>query len=55
MEDEEYDALMRTPTGLDFEAAAATFGVLHHRVSDLSQLPAAFASGSAVLEIPIDP
>lgn len=51
---EEFEALMRTPGGLDIEAAAALFETAYFRVEDLSQLPGAFASGSAVIEIPID-
>jgi 2-succinyl-5-enolpyruvyl-6-hydroxy-3-cyclohexene-1-carboxylate synthase len=49
----EYEALMRTPTGLDFEAAARTFGAAYRRVSDPSMLPEAFAAGSVLIEIPI--
>ncbi len=50
---DEFEALMRTPSGLDIESAAGLFGARYFRIEDPSQLPGAFAAGSAVIEIPV--
>jgi 2-succinyl-5-enolpyruvyl-6-hydroxy-3-cyclohexene-1-carboxylate synthase len=53
MDDEEFDALMRTPGGLDVRSAAGMFGTAYRLVEDPSQLPDALSGGTAVIEIPI--
>lgn len=49
----EFDALMTTPSELNIEAAAGLFDLPYFRITDLSDLPRAMDSGSAVIEIPV--
>jgi 2-succinyl-5-enolpyruvyl-6-hydroxy-3-cyclohexene-1-carboxylate synthase len=55
MGEQEFDLLMKTPGDLDIATAAASFGLSHELVEDLSRLPAALEAGTAVIEIPTDP
>ena len=53
MEPAEFDALMTTPSDLNIEAAAAMFDLPHFRVTNLTALPEALTSGTAIIEIPV--
>jgi 2-succinyl-5-enolpyruvyl-6-hydroxy-3-cyclohexene-1-carboxylate synthase len=54
MSEEEFEALLGTPRGIDVARAADLFGIDYRRVEDLSDLQAALATGSALVEIPVD-
>jgi 2-succinyl-5-enolpyruvyl-6-hydroxy-3-cyclohexene-1-carboxylate synthase len=54
-----YERHIATPTGLDFAAAAALYGLAHERVADMAGFRAALAralpsSGSSLIEVPSD-
>ena len=51
---EEFESLFGTPTGLDCERAAALWGVPHRRLEHVDELAAGFATGSEVIEIPVE-
>ena len=53
--EEEFEALMSTPGGMDVKAAAGLFGLDHRLVDDLAGLPAALAAGTGIIEIPLLP
>ncbi len=53
--EEEFEALMTTPGGMDVKAAAGLFGLGHRLVDDLAGLPAALAAGTGIIEIPLLP
>ena len=53
--EEEFEALMTTPGGMDVKAAAGLFGLRHQLVDDLAGLPAALAAGTGIIEIPVLP
>jgi 2-succinyl-5-enolpyruvyl-6-hydroxy-3-cyclohexene-1-carboxylate synthase len=56
MEADEFEKLMRTPSGLSVEAAARLYGVSFSRADNLGSLEEAFAAASAgvsVIEVPV--
>jgi 2-succinyl-5-enolpyruvyl-6-hydroxy-3-cyclohexene-1-carboxylate synthase len=52
--DEEFEALLGTPRGVDAAKAADLFGLPHRRLDALAQLPEALAAGTGLIEIPVD-
>jgi 2-succinyl-5-enolpyruvyl-6-hydroxy-3-cyclohexene-1-carboxylate synthase len=50
---EEFEALFGTPLGLDFERVAAVYDLRHRRVESLSELAAAGAEGTSLIEVPV--
>jgi 2-succinyl-5-enolpyruvyl-6-hydroxy-3-cyclohexene-1-carboxylate synthase len=50
----EYEALLGTPRGLDTGGAAALFGLRHHVLDSLSELPDELGAGSGLIEIRTD-
>jgi 2-succinyl-5-enolpyruvyl-6-hydroxy-3-cyclohexene-1-carboxylate synthase len=56
MDADEFEKLMRTPSGLSVEAAARLYGVSFSRADNLASLEEAFAAASAgvsVIEVPV--
>ena len=56
MDPDEFEALMRTPSGLSVERAAALYGLPWHLAGDLDSLTAAFEGGGdsvSVIEVPV--
>ncbi|MCB0831204.1 MAG: 2-succinyl-5-enolpyruvyl-6-hydroxy-3-cyclohexene-1-carboxylic-acid synthase [Solirubrobacterales bacterium] len=56
MDADEFEALMRTPAGLEVEKAATLYGLPFHRAPDLDALQAAFeadADAVSVIEVPV--
>ena len=51
---EEFEALLGTPRRVDAGKAADLFGVPHVRLGSLSDLPAALASGTGLIEVKVD-
>jgi 2-succinyl-5-enolpyruvyl-6-hydroxy-3-cyclohexene-1-carboxylate synthase len=51
---EEFEALLGTPRGVDVAKAAALFDLPHRRLGSLSDLPAALAAGTGLIEIKTD-
>jgi 2-succinyl-5-enolpyruvyl-6-hydroxy-3-cyclohexene-1-carboxylate synthase len=54
MAEDEFEALLGTPRGLDVAAAAKLFGIPHLRLEDLNDLGAALANGTGLIEVPVD-
>ena len=54
MENEEFEALLGTPRGIDVGRAAELFGLEHRTVADLADLPEALAAGTGLIEIQVD-
>ncbi|MEK6251887.1 MAG: 2-succinyl-5-enolpyruvyl-6-hydroxy-3-cyclohexene-1-carboxylic-acid synthase [Actinomycetota bacterium] len=54
MSEEEFEALLGTPRRIDVARAADLFGIDYRRVEDLSDLQAAMAAGTGLVEIPVD-
>jgi 2-succinyl-5-enolpyruvyl-6-hydroxy-3-cyclohexene-1-carboxylate synthase len=52
--DEEFEALLGTPRGIDAGKAAALFDLPHRRLNQLDELPDALAAGTALIEIKTD-
>lgn len=52
--DEEFEALLGTPRGVDVAKAAALFDLSHHRLDSLAELPGALAAGTGLIEIKTD-
>jgi 2-succinyl-5-enolpyruvyl-6-hydroxy-3-cyclohexene-1-carboxylate synthase len=52
--DEEFEALLGTPRGVDVAKAAALFDLPHHRIDSLDGLDAALSTGTGLIEVPID-
>jgi len=52
--DEEFEALMGTPRGIDAAKAAALFDLPHRRLESLSELPDALAAGTSLIEVRTD-
>jgi 2-succinyl-5-enolpyruvyl-6-hydroxy-3-cyclohexene-1-carboxylate synthase len=52
--DEEFEALLGTPRGVDAAKAAALFDLPHHRLRSLPELPAVLAAGTGVIEVKTD-
>jgi 2-succinyl-5-enolpyruvyl-6-hydroxy-3-cyclohexene-1-carboxylate synthase len=51
LDDEEFEALMGTPRGIDAAEAAALFDLPHRRLESLSKLPDALAAGTGLIEV----
>ncbi len=51
---EEFEALLGTPRDLDVGKAASLFGLQHHRLESLEQLPDALAAGTGLIEVEVD-
>jgi 2-succinyl-5-enolpyruvyl-6-hydroxy-3-cyclohexene-1-carboxylate synthase len=51
---EEFEALLGTPRGINVEKAAALFGLPHHRLESLADLPGALATGTGLIEVKTD-
>jgi 2-succinyl-5-enolpyruvyl-6-hydroxy-3-cyclohexene-1-carboxylate synthase len=54
LEEDEFEALLGTPAGLDPERVAALFGIEHRHVQSLAELPAALAAGSGLISVSVD-
>ncbi len=54
MSAEEFEALLGTPRPLDVAKAAALFGLPHHRLDNLDDLPGALATGTGLIEVRTD-
>ncbi len=52
--DEEFEALLGTPRGVDAAKAAALFDLPHRRLESLADLPEALAAGTGLIEIRTD-
>jgi 2-succinyl-5-enolpyruvyl-6-hydroxy-3-cyclohexene-1-carboxylate synthase len=50
----EFEALLGTPRGVDAARAANLFGLPHQRIETLSELPAALAAGTGLIEVAVD-
>ncbi|HXS47367.1 MAG TPA: 2-succinyl-5-enolpyruvyl-6-hydroxy-3-cyclohexene-1-carboxylic-acid synthase [Solirubrobacterales bacterium] len=51
---EEFEALLGTPRGVNVAKAAALFGLPHHRLNSLKDLPDALAAGTGLIEVETD-
>lgn len=49
--EEEFEALLGTPRGVDLAKAAALFELPHRRIETLAELPAALAAGTGLIEV----
>jgi 2-succinyl-5-enolpyruvyl-6-hydroxy-3-cyclohexene-1-carboxylate synthase len=49
---EEFEALLGTPRGVNVAKAAALFDLPHYHVDSFDQLPAALATGTGLIEVP---
>jgi 2-succinyl-5-enolpyruvyl-6-hydroxy-3-cyclohexene-1-carboxylate synthase len=54
MEDDEFEALLGTPRGVDVAKAAALFDLPHTRLESLADLPAALDAGTGLIELRTD-
>jgi 2-succinyl-5-enolpyruvyl-6-hydroxy-3-cyclohexene-1-carboxylate synthase len=54
MPNEEFEALLGTPRGVDTAKAAALFGLPHRRLDSLAELPEALAAGTGLIEVKTD-
>jgi 2-succinyl-5-enolpyruvyl-6-hydroxy-3-cyclohexene-1-carboxylate synthase len=54
MANEEFEALLGTPRGVDVERAAALFGVPHRRLESLGDLRPALDAGTGLIEVRVD-
>jgi 2-succinyl-5-enolpyruvyl-6-hydroxy-3-cyclohexene-1-carboxylate synthase len=52
--EDEFEALLGTPRGVDVSRAAALFDLPHHRLDSLAELPAALAAGTGLIEVKTD-
>ncbi len=52
--DDEFEALLGTPRGIDAAKAAALFDLPHHRLESLADLPIALAAGTGLIEVKTD-
>jgi 2-succinyl-5-enolpyruvyl-6-hydroxy-3-cyclohexene-1-carboxylate synthase len=52
--DEEFEALLGTPRGVDAAKSAELFGLPHHRLESLADLPGALAAGTGLIELDVD-
>jgi 2-succinyl-5-enolpyruvyl-6-hydroxy-3-cyclohexene-1-carboxylate synthase len=50
----EFEALLGTPRSVDIAKTAALFGLSHHRIRALDQLPEALAADSGLVEVAVD-
>jgi 2-succinyl-5-enolpyruvyl-6-hydroxy-3-cyclohexene-1-carboxylate synthase len=51
MAEDEFEALLGTPRGIDTAKAAALFDLPHRRLESLDELPAALAAGTGLIEV----
>jgi 2-succinyl-5-enolpyruvyl-6-hydroxy-3-cyclohexene-1-carboxylate synthase len=51
--EDEFETLLGTPRGVSVEKAADLFGLLHHKVESMGQLPAALADHAGLIEVPV--
>jgi 2-succinyl-5-enolpyruvyl-6-hydroxy-3-cyclohexene-1-carboxylate synthase len=54
MPEEEFEALLGTPRGIDTTKAAALFDLPHRRLESLDDLPQALAAGTGLIEVETD-
>ncbi|HET7589333.1 MAG TPA: 2-succinyl-5-enolpyruvyl-6-hydroxy-3-cyclohexene-1-carboxylic-acid synthase [Solirubrobacterales bacterium] len=54
MPEDEFEALLGTPRGVDAAKAAALFDLPHRRLESLAELPEALAAGTALIEVRTD-
>ena len=54
MAEEEFEALLGTPRGLDVANVARTFGISHRRIETLGDLGPALAAGTGLIEVSVD-
>jgi 2-succinyl-5-enolpyruvyl-6-hydroxy-3-cyclohexene-1-carboxylate synthase len=54
MPEDEFEALLGTPRGIDAAKAAALFDLPHLRLASLNELPAALAAGTKLIEVATD-
>ncbi|MGN6815447.1 MAG: 2-succinyl-5-enolpyruvyl-6-hydroxy-3-cyclohexene-1-carboxylic-acid synthase [Solirubrobacterales bacterium] len=54
MPNDEFEALLGTPRGVDTAKAAALFDLPHRRLESLDELPAALAAGTGLIEVETD-
>jgi 2-succinyl-5-enolpyruvyl-6-hydroxy-3-cyclohexene-1-carboxylate synthase len=52
--DEEFEALLGTPRGVDVAKAAALFDLPHRRIDSFDNLPDALATGTSLIEVKTD-
>ena len=52
--EDEFEALLGTPRGVDVAAAAALFDLPHSRLESLAELPEALAAGTGLIEVRTD-
>ncbi|HSC21986.1 MAG TPA: hypothetical protein VLC07_09680, partial [Solirubrobacterales bacterium] len=52
--EDEFEALLGTPRGVDAAKAAALFDLPHRRLDSLADLPEAFAAGTGLIEVRTD-
>lgn len=52
--EEEFEALLGTPSGVDVAKAAELFGLPHRRLEALARLPEALAAGTGLIEVKTD-
>jgi 2-succinyl-5-enolpyruvyl-6-hydroxy-3-cyclohexene-1-carboxylate synthase len=54
LENEEFEALLGTPRGVDVAKAAALFDLPHRRLGSLTELPDALVAGTGLIEVKTD-
>ncbi|HET7508569.1 MAG TPA: thiamine pyrophosphate-dependent enzyme, partial [Solirubrobacterales bacterium] len=54
MPEDEFEALLGTPRGVDATKAAALFDLPHRRLDSLDEFPAALAAGTGLIEVRTD-
>lgn len=54
MPEDEFEALLGTPRGVDVARAAALFELPHRRIETITELPAALAAGTGLIEAKVD-
>jgi 2-succinyl-5-enolpyruvyl-6-hydroxy-3-cyclohexene-1-carboxylate synthase len=54
LQGDEFETLLGTPRGVAVAKAADLFGLAHRRVDDLTDLPAALAAGTGLIEVEVD-
>jgi 2-succinyl-5-enolpyruvyl-6-hydroxy-3-cyclohexene-1-carboxylate synthase len=52
--DDEFEALLGTPHGVDVAKAAGLFDLPHRRIDDLAELPTALSAGTGLIEVKTD-
>jgi 2-succinyl-5-enolpyruvyl-6-hydroxy-3-cyclohexene-1-carboxylate synthase len=54
LDSEEFEALLGTPRGVSAAKAAALFDLPHRKLESLTELPAALAAGTGLIEVEVD-